>query len=176
MARLLTLACAVLLALSAAGWTRSYFARDLVSWSNSAGRYVELTTVPGLLRLTLVQGWPKNQPLHWYHNPPPAWLPIFGQQAMDHGGITTAEGQRAVWLPTGSAGGMRLLTRYRVLQIPFAAVAALAFLPLLVQLALAARRRRQRSARLLRGLCPACGYDLRATPAHCPECGATPSA
>ena len=33
-------------------------------------------------------------------------------------------------------------------------------------------RRRRGRARAARGLCPACGYDLRATPGRCPECGA----
>jgi hypothetical protein len=67
--------------------------------------------------------------------------------------------------PSCSINGM-------VIIVPHAYVCAtFAVLPTIVIL----KKRRTRRAKL-QGLCPSCGYDLRATPDRCPECGSTPSA
>ena len=58
----------------------------------------------------------------------------------------------------------------RYAAVPLWAVTATFLVPSVPWL-LSARKRLARS-RAARGLCPDCGYDLRASPGRCPECGA----
>lgn len=68
------------------------------------------------------------------------------------------------------AVGLRVLTsRYWAAHAPAWAVVTPLWIPLVIRLARPLRALRRRR----RGLCPACGYDLRGTPGadRCPECG-----
>lgn len=60
------------------------------------------------------------------------------------------------------------LIPWRALTVPYAALVAVTALLPLWWLGLVVRARRRAG----RGLCPSCGYDLRASADRCPECGA----
>jgi hypothetical protein len=62
-------------------------------------------------------------------------------------------------------------TEVRFLAFPHWVVAALCAVVPLARLAVGVRDRRRHAT----GLCPRCGYDLRATPDRCPECGTAAS-
>jgi hypothetical protein len=68
--------------------------------------------------------------------------------------------------------GAGLVKEEREIWIPCWAVATAAAAGLAWQ-ARVIHRERRLTRRLAANLCPACGYDLRATPGRCPECGVT---
>ena len=167
-------------------WVRSAFRADHVAYGTAVGRqrhsFITLDLYTGNVRLywahyrfppaarlrfaavaqhgRLDPSWswtvmryddPRHAPrfvprLHWNLGVPRLWT--------DHSGPN-------LW----GVGGVSVVTR--MAEVPFWTLAApFAVLPL------ARVGRNFRAARRTRsGLCPACGYDLRATPGRCPECG-----
>jgi hypothetical protein len=57
-------------------------------------------------------------------------------------------------------------------RVPYWFLVGVTAIPPALWTARAWKRRRRRGD----GMCPTCGYDLRASPERCPECGAVPSA
>jgi hypothetical protein len=134
----------------AALWVRSYFVPDAVAWRlshpNNSVEIISIHSYDGRIGIEGIGEWAV---------PPNLRL-----------GLSWRSG-RAFWLPSGwnpqaTIPHWHLLIYTGALPIWFCVRHYLS-LP-----ALQKRRRKK-------GLCPTCGYDLRASPDCCPECGAIPS-
>jgi hypothetical protein len=98
-------------------------------------------------------------PEHWALNPVGAWFRKF---KFGHGGVVVQGPNGSVaWRTNGFYGAVEI--PWWSLLVLFSVVPASRWVA-----------RRRRVAKVRRGLCTECGYDLRATPGRCPECGAVP--
>lgn len=190
---LLTTISLLLLLATVTVWVRSYWVGEYVHWHNRAKAGHSLNKISiwssrgGLLlsiyHIDMEEPWedlniyyerrvadPYPSPEQIYGFAPPAdckRYSAFGFDLIpkvDCGNI----------LDTGSDVGSMVDTGVRVtfksLALPFYFPSILfALLP--GRYFLGAHRRRRRARRISQGLCSKCGYDLRASPERCPECG-----
>jgi hypothetical protein len=169
--RILLTGCLVLTAVLLAGWLRTHLATDVICWTGSGGRYYEVATIPGQVRVTVARGWPGSEAVRWYRDAGPAGRPVYGHNVI-----------RGPWFAPGFAMADR---RTRVATgkgtstvVPYRIYAA-ALGPMVLLFGAypwAVTWRKVRDARMRRerwrlGLCTQCGYDLRASGGRCPECG-----
>jgi hypothetical protein len=171
----LRLLAAVALLLAAFGWVRSYVAMDALYWHDGR-RVVTLLSSGGRVNFTdstwpndtaWVRGWRVSSTPRADPAARPLWetdADIYGRRRIL--GFEWSE-NLSPWPSKQTVIYSFFVPTYRLIAVPYWALVALAALPL-VRPVIAGLRRR---SRLRRGQCPRCAYDLRGTPAGCPECG-----
>jgi hypothetical protein len=183
----------LVLCLGAAGlWVRSHYVADFVIGVHADRddrsdhqRYVTLRSDPGRAFLGVLDMRQSNEylerhesappgasPFRWFRNPPQPLRPsTTGPNFIERRFLGFSYGRIP---PRGDgydrsgrtfySGGFRIITPYWMI------VLLTGLLPV-IALARWVRKRSPRDA----NLCPSCGYDLRATPDRCPECGTVAS-
>ena len=167
-----------------------YFARSFSSneggcIGKAGGRFWLFESSTGRGSLSIYWNWPTDQPLMVSHdslephyiivNWSPDWKSQWASVSIEGGSkhLIGAEDQRspALGLAKKSHYYFGDLTPYRQITFPLLYFAALfAILPSILCISVGRRRLIYRT-RMKQGLCLKCGYDLRASPERCPECG-----
>jgi hypothetical protein len=159
-------------------WARSYWYYDQVRRTTERDDFYVNSYLGEVQMLAGLDVWPgehnrrlcyRAYPTGWSSGFPPKareyrtakWHALgFGFHKVEHGGMNPKGG----WIR-----GRRLYVPHWALAVCLAALPGL-------RLALIMWRARRRAWRRARNLCPVCGYDLRASPECCPECGTSNSA
>jgi hypothetical protein len=158
-------------------WGRSYYSSDAIERWTSSGTSLELCSGFGVI--TLRRDLFSNPGTDCFGNRLPPVKPTSAWRFTL--GVYTAEGQQArrgssKAFPTDfhfnvsdarSGRDTFSLPEFRIMLPHWCLALILAIVPACFVYQLCRKRCRDRS-----GLCRTCGYDLRATPSLCPECGA----
>lgn len=170
---LAVLLCLIVCMFFAAMWVRSHYRHEdiLLPRLEASHRAYAFRTYPGILDLTIIKMTiPVTDRPHWQ-------ISVEDENraktdgSWDRQNLTLGFGHTQT-----SFGGRNRLTgqcwsgRQYELFVPFWVLCFAAFIPSICWLTIATRRMK----RCKNGYCPQCGYDLRATPNHCPECGMLP--
>ena len=172
------LLCAALCAAVCALWVRSFSTCDVAIYSRPGGWYGRVLSDRGRLQLQAAPNCPfSDGGFRLLHTSSPPAVGSFADSLTGADGVRWAQAQvvgfHPLSTPVYTIGGPDRL--HADVWLPHWAVAASASI-LLVWWATSRVRRFRDGRRLRTGLCPACGYDLRASPGRCPECGtAVPS-
>jgi hypothetical protein len=142
-------------------WVRSYRLSDTMTLSNRSGAWSISSFNGGVLCVSWGTG-SRTEPFKVSLNPTD-WHTF---DAWDNLWLGSRNRRSFLGFYGGSVGSGGEAWRFAVL--PFWVLEAVsAALPARAFWRATRARRRSR-----RGLCPSCGYDVRATPGRCPECGA----
>lgn len=167
----------LLLAATAVFWARSYRLTERVNWFNAAGART-IATGPGHVMVQFSLGdWSSHAAT--FHGPQYTREPAGGtfnyllflcHEAGQR--FTNWDGYGFSWseLYRPSSG-----IRHVHATAPMWSLATITGLLPMGALTLGLRDSRRRARRHGQSCCVACGYDLRATPDRCPECGTVPA-
>ena len=161
-------------------WVRSYNAGDVLALANAAdGDRRTVASERGRVRfirsaqrlMTIVHADGSESP-NQVVTPPTAWYvaPTTESQWL-FPGVVRRETQT-----NPSSGWQRAGPQWAGREIELSYVLPATLLALTPVTWVWRRAGHRRCLRRRAGLCPACSYDLRATPDRCPECGAVPAA
>src|SRR3954466_6321142 len=153
-------------------WFRSYRMREQINWCNTGGWRAVRSARGDLEVAFLLSDW-SNSPQEFHSpryergaaQPPFNYLMMMGGSSGDVNFDWQWRG--FAWhhkrSPLGALHAEGFAPFWSLVAAP--ALLPIGWTPLRI------RARRHRCRQLSAGLCPACGYDLRATPDRCPECG-----